>query len=160
MASPPETLLGVLPREIRAMLIPVVPVSHLLVESKLRDLKALVSQEQIDMSRRCLCHYTAQMCNLPLLKWARKHGCGWDLWVGLYAGLGGDVEYLKWIRDKGCPLDEWVCRCAASEGHLRALQWAVQAGCPFRPEDCLKHATEANGTKAWIRSQLLPDYYR
>ena len=66
---------------------------------------------------------------LPILKWARGLGCGWDEWMITAAAREGNLEMLKWARAQGCP---WHWKrlnvVAAREGHMEVLKWARENG--------------------------------
>jgi hypothetical protein len=38
-----------------------------------------------------------------VLKWAREHGCPWDIMVFVYAESGHHIELIMWAKENGCP---------------------------------------------------------
>src|SRR4051812_9223257 len=132
-----ETLLGLLPRELRLLLVEhYLPEAHLVVEAHLGDMTALVSEERKEKSQKMLCNFAAKIGSLSLLQWARTHDCGWNEATCWNAAFGGHLAVLQWVRQNGCPCNENTCAAAAGGGHLVVLQWARQNGCPWDELTC------------------------
>ena len=109
--------------------------------------------------------------HLDVLKWARKHGCPWELsqygGVCENAAMCGHLEVLKWAREHGC---EWyflgTCINAAKCGNLEVLKWARENsdGWKHGVEDAVRgwaahHVHMAQGEFAHFRSSSNTDAY-
>jgi hypothetical protein len=151
----PQTLLGLLPRELREFLLLFLPYQHLLVEAQLTDMAPVVSAERREKSRDLLCGYAAEIGSLSLLQWAREKGCCWNEWVCESAAYGGHLAVLEWARQNGCPWDKDTCMKACANGHLVVLQWARAHGCRWDWSHCLT-AAKYGGHKPvvkWLKTQ-------
>jgi hypothetical protein len=78
--------------------------------------------------------------HLEVLKWARKHGCPWDVMTCAAAALGGHLEILQWARANGAPWDVTTCAGAATNKRV-VLKWAREHGCPWNKHACNYAAT-------------------
>ena len=66
--------------------------------------------------------------SVPLLGWAKEHGCPWTEQTLALAAEGGRLEVVQWARAHDCPWDETTCALAAHDGRLEVLRWARQHG--------------------------------
>ena len=71
--------------------------------------------------------------HLPLLKWARDHGCSFDADTCSYAAWRGHLHILQWLRGLDCPWDADTVSQARREGHEEVARWALDNGCPRPP---------------------------
>lgn len=69
--------------------------------------------------------------SVPLLDWARQHGCPWDKRTTACAARQGNLTVLQRLRDNGCQWDYRTCQNAAEGGHLEVLRWAKENDCPW-----------------------------
>lgn len=153
-STSPETLLGILPRELRALLVEILPKWHLLVESELRDLKKFVDGDLVTRSKLCFCDHTARVGSISLIKWARRRGHNWNVSIAANAAMCGHLDYLRWIHDSGCPINHWVCATAVRFNQFHVLRWAVEAGCRWDPKACLEYAVDDHEMWIWIRAHV------
>ena len=74
--------------------------------------------------------------HLPLLKWARDHGCSFDADTCSRAAWRGHLHILQWLRspEVDCPWDAYTVSEARREDHEDVALWALDNGCP-RPPD-------------------------
>jgi hypothetical protein len=74
--------------------------------------------------------------HLPLLKWARDHGCSFDADTCSRAAWRGHLHILQWLRspEVDCPWDAYTVSEARREDHEEVALWALDNGCP-RPPD-------------------------
>jgi hypothetical protein len=90
---------------------------------------------------RLTCEAAAAGGYLGVLKWAREHGCPWNVWTCIKAAEGGHLEVLQWAREHGCPWNEETCSEAARGGQLEVLRWAREHGCPWNERTCAEAAS-------------------
>ena len=78
----------------------------------------------------------AQARHLEVLRWAREHGCPWDVSNVCMPAYHGYLNVLKWAREHDCPWNADICTIAAEGGHLEVLQWAREHHCPWDEPTC------------------------
>lgn len=67
---------------------------------------------------------------MDLLIWLRERGFAFGEMVCTAAAARGDLPMLQFAREHGCPFDsDEVMAMAALNGHLNILEWGVQQGC-------------------------------
>jgi hypothetical protein len=57
------------------------------------------------------------------LRYAREHGCEWDLWTCYRAAEGGHLEVLRYAHEHGCPLHPGTLAVALQKGHAEVAEY-------------------------------------
>lgn len=70
--------------------------------------------------------------HLPLVQWARDHGCSFDAGSCSRAAWRGHLHILQWLRspEVDCPWDAYTVSEARREDHEEVARWALDNGCP------------------------------
>jgi hypothetical protein len=156
--QPPETLLGLLPRELREMLVEFLPCTQLFVQSQLHELASL---KRVCMyapeSRGVLCECAARDGNLSLLQWARRQGCPCGIAACAAAAHGGQLDVLRWLHENDCPWNAETCYEAARGGHITVLQYLRENGCTWNKFTCGIAARYGHlAVLQWLRANDCP----
>jgi hypothetical protein len=80
---------------------------------------------------RWICAWAARAGSLECLKYARSHGCPWDLSTSMNAARAGSLECLRYAHEHGCPWDRYTCTGAVKAGSLECLKYAHEHGCSW-----------------------------
>ena len=96
---------SVWPADLRQMLILFIIKQLLYVAAQIPLLSKYIDPTEVEYSREKLCSWAAAQGYLPLLIWARAHGCPWDAETCYAAARSGHLEVLQWARENGCPGD-------------------------------------------------------
>ena len=103
------------------------------------------------------CARAAALGDIPMLRWAIKHGCPHNSWVCYRAAANGRLATLQWLWSNGlCGKDDAnVALGAARGGHLKILLWASERGCAYRTEDVAVAAAERGHARvlAWLHTR-------
>ena len=77
-----------------------------------------------DRWRDKLCIEAARRGYVNTLKWAREHGCIWNLYTCRFAARGGHLDCLIWAREHGCDWNLDTCKeVAKRRNHQHIVDW-------------------------------------
>lgn len=81
---------------------------------------------------------------VPLIAWARDHGCPWNGHTCALAAMNGALDVLQFLHASGCPWDARTCAWAAVNDYLQVIQFAHARGCPWDGSTCNMAAYNGN----------------
>ena len=81
---------------------------------------------------------------VPLIAWARDHGCPWNGRTCASAAKHGALQVLQFLHANRCPWDARTCAWAAMNNHLEVIQFAHARGCPWDANTCNMAAYNGN----------------
>lgn len=100
-----------------------------------------VCQDMYDLLPPTPIHITSVVKTIPLLEWAKQHGCPWTSITCGWIAYSGTLDVLQWARTNKCPWN-WYTHYMATElspvVDTSMVQWISAQGCVSSSTDACR----------------------